>query len=268
MLLDRLIHTLGTNVADKLENDPEGRASGLIVDTPSSFAASSGSGAQGEHRHGLIKACVEAFKINVILVVGHEKLNVEMQRAYGHTIQVVKIPKSGGVVELDHAYRERVRNNQLHNYMYGQRVDLPPGCDSAEGHVLFRNEPNTDLTLSPSSSTVSFADITIYRIGGETMAPSSALPIGASRVLSELQPLPVDPSRSSGLLNSVLALLALPDAGEPEAYDEQILDLQVTGFLIVTALDIPNKKMTILSPGPGTFTGRTAIVASIEWQDL
>jgi polyribonucleotide 5'-hydroxyl-kinase len=67
----------------------------------------------------------------------------------------------------------------------------------------------------------------------ETMAPSSALPIGASRVLSELQPLPVDPSRSSGLLNSVLALLALPDAGEPEAYDEQILDLQVMGFLIV-----------------------------------
>ena len=66
------------------------------------------------------------------------------------------------------------------------------------------------------------------------MAPSSALPIGASRVLSELQPLLVDPSRSSsGLLNSVLALLALPDAGESEVYDEQILDLQVMGFLIV-----------------------------------
>ena len=37
------------------------------------------------------------FPVNVILVVGHEKLNVEMQRLYGDRITVVKIPKSGGV---------------------------------------------------------------------------------------------------------------------------------------------------------------------------
>lgn len=35
--------------------------------------------------------------VNVILVVGHEKLNVEMQRTYGSRVTVVKIPKSGGV---------------------------------------------------------------------------------------------------------------------------------------------------------------------------
>ena len=33
----------------------------------------------------------------MILVVGHEKLNVEMQRTYGNRMTVVKIPKSGGV---------------------------------------------------------------------------------------------------------------------------------------------------------------------------
>lgn len=66
------------------------------------------------------------------------------------------------------------------------------------------------------------------------MAPSSALPIGASRVVSELQPLLVDPSQtSSGLLNSVLALLASPNPEENEPYDEEILDLHVVGFLIV-----------------------------------
>ena len=85
--------------------------SGLIVDTPSSFGAGTGA---SDHRHKLIKACVDAFKssfplvnmaivsnvstpVNVILVVGHEKLNVEMQRTYGSHITVVKIPKSGGV---------------------------------------------------------------------------------------------------------------------------------------------------------------------------
>ena len=89
---------------------PAGRVSGLIIDTPSSFA--SGHGAN-DARHGLIRACVEAFNgtpfcqskstcyiliiVNVIVVVGHEKLNVEMQRTYGSQLAVVKIPKSGGV---------------------------------------------------------------------------------------------------------------------------------------------------------------------------
>ncbi len=94
-----------------------GRSAGLIVDTPSALAASSGSGS--DHRLKMIKACVDAFHskmlllklyklvfvsdislyhlVNVILIVGHEKLNVEMQRTYGKRITVVKIPKSGGV---------------------------------------------------------------------------------------------------------------------------------------------------------------------------
>ena len=149
LLMDRLIRNLGENVWDRWDNDPRGKdyfyrmaihflfactsrdalsswicdvgkVSGLVVDTPASFAASSGSG--NDHRNTLIKACVDAFRselrilisigpysilldlfhvinkqVNVILVVGHEKLNVEMQRTYGDHITVVKIPKSGGV---------------------------------------------------------------------------------------------------------------------------------------------------------------------------
>jgi len=72
----------------------------------------------------------------------------------------------------------------------------------------------------------------------ESMAPSSALPIGASRTVSELLPLHVDPSSSSsGLLNSVLALLA-STAGDGEHYDEEIADLPVQGFIIVYVGDV------------------------------
>ncbi len=35
--------------------------------------------------------------VNVILVVGHEKLSIEMQKTYGNRMRVLKIPKSGGV---------------------------------------------------------------------------------------------------------------------------------------------------------------------------
>ena len=41
--------------------------------------------------------------INVILVIGHEKLNVEM-RLYGSHLIVVKIPKSGGVCKANFFY--------------------------------------------------------------------------------------------------------------------------------------------------------------------
>lgn len=69
------------------------------------------------------------------------------------------------------------------------------------------------------------------------MAPTSALPIGATRVVSEMQPLSVDPALpGSGLYNAVLAVLAPPNADESERYDEEILDLNVTGFVVMYAL--------------------------------
>jgi hypothetical protein len=68
------------------------------------------------------------------------------------------------VVELDHSYRERVHNYQLHTYMYGQVIEAPPGVSSA----TLGGETMTDLVLSPSSTVISFDDLTIYRIGEGT----------------------------------------------------------------------------------------------------
>ncbi|KAI0063438.1 Clp1-domain-containing protein [Artomyces pyxidatus] len=267
LLMDRLIRNLGENVNERHDVDLEGRVAGLIVDTPSSFASSS-STSNADHRHMLIKACVDAFRINVILVLGHEKLNVEMQRTYGNRMTVVKIPKSGGVVELDAHYRHRIHTQQLHTYMYGQPIHPPPGLP-ASANATAGGESALEAHLSPSSSVISFSDLTIYRIGEQSMAPSSALPIGATRTVSEMQPVQVDPAApGSGLLNAVLALLAPPQhPDEAERYDEEVLDLQVAGFLAVTNIDVARKRMTVLSPSPGSFAGRTAIMGSFEWTE-
>ena len=120
------------------------------------------------------------------------------------------------------------------------------------------------------------------------MAPTSALPVGATRVVSEMQPLPVDPAQpGSGLYNAVLALAAPPNPDEAERYDEEILDLNVLGFAVMfvlflplplniqltsynhdrTSLDLPTRRMTVLSPTQGSLTGRTAIVGSFEWHE-
>ena len=69
------------------------------------------------------------------------------------------------------------------------------------------------------------------------MAPTSALPIGATRVVSEMQPLLVDAGQpGSGLFNAVLAVLAPPNPDESERYDEEVLDLEVSGYIVVCVL--------------------------------
>ena len=136
---------------------------------------------------------INSFKqhvVNVIIVVGHEKLNVEMQRTYGSQLAVVKIPKSGGVsylscnlfqatasrrydeqvVELDHSYRERVHGYQLHAYMYGHVIPTPAGVSNG----TVGGEALTDLALAPSSTVINFNDLSMYRIGaGLAIYPSS-----------------------------------------------------------------------------------------------
>jgi len=66
----------------------------------------------------------------------------------------------------------------------------------------------------------------------------------------------------------VLALLSLPANQDPaERYDEELLDLDVAGFLYVTNIDMTSRKMTILSPNIGSLAGRTALVGTFEWQE-
>lgn len=148
--------------------------------------------------------------------MGHEKLNVEMQRTYSKLLRVVKIPKSGGVrcvvggaplparyyihlfihslhsqvVELDHLYRERVHNYQLHTYMYGQIIPPPAGISSAS----LGGETLSDLVLSPSSTVINFDDLSIFRIGAGERFPAPVYLILIYRAQKRWPPRPRSPS--------------------------------------------------------------------------
>jgi polyribonucleotide 5'-hydroxyl-kinase len=43
--------------------------------------------------------------------------------------------------------------------------------------------------------------------------------------------------------------------------------LILAGTTSRSAVDLPNKKMTILSPSAGSLTGRVALAGSLEWVD-
>ena len=203
------------------------------------------------------------YTVDTIIVLGHEKLNIEMTRIFSSAaptpvpgsevgaqlpkVNVIKLPKSGGVVEVDDTYKARLRALQVRCYFYGGTQVKATTAQGLPAPVLPGHaDPLGGVpSLSPFSTTIPFDLLEIYRVGQEAMAPSSALPIGASRTVTETQLVKLDPTNSTAdqaaLLNSVLALVQPPrgggGAGQPDSStnptDDEIIGAPILGFIHV-----------------------------------
>jgi hypothetical protein len=63
-------------------------------------------------------------------------------------------------VELDVQYRQRVHAQQIHTYMYGQVIAPPRGLSAS-----MIGDADFDGRLAPSSSVISFGELSFLRIG-------------------------------------------------------------------------------------------------------
>jgi len=92
----------------------------------------------------LIRYIVAEFGVNVIVVLGHERLYNDIVRRYGHKsgVALVRVAKSGGAVELNETYVQQVQNYRTKQYFYGDLKNV----------------------LSPVSRTLDFKNIKVYRI--------------------------------------------------------------------------------------------------------
>ncbi|PWN51580.1 hypothetical protein IE53DRAFT_410064 [Violaceomyces palustris] len=176
----RVVDWLAEGVERRLARDMRSRMSGLIVDTPGVTTADARS------RYSFIQHCVRAFKIDTIIVLGHEKLNIEMTKVFGGNpptlipglngapmprVNVIKLPKSGGVVELDETYKQRLRSLQVRSYFYGGSLPKvneshDPSDPSSKPFLPGHSEPLGGLpTLNPYSTTIPLDLLEIYRVG-------------------------------------------------------------------------------------------------------
>jgi polyribonucleotide 5'-hydroxyl-kinase len=170
-----------------------GRASGVFIDTPSAMTVPTLGAPKGSNvRYGLVREAAEAFDgkpavcasstptdrtlVDVMVVIGNEKLTIEMQKMFTKNgVTVISAPKSGGVsrcvgltapcltlsqvVELDETYRNRIKSQQTKTYFYGE-PPLPPSLAELPGRMVAM-----EANLHPHSFTVSWDDLEIYRIG-------------------------------------------------------------------------------------------------------
>ncbi len=173
--------------------------------------------------------------------------------------------------------RKQARMQRVREYFYGVRGDL-----------------------SPHSQTVRLDDLRIYRIGGGPRAPTSALPIGTDPTLNECflgvgehpaehassfallkhgapyimqkqiaqhllagassvaDPIRVTPVSAS--LDLMHSMLAVSHAATPD----QLLSVNVAGFVLITDVDIVQRTITYLAPCPGSLPGRYLIAGSFK----
>ncbi|OCF37831.1 mRNA cleavage and polyadenylation factor Clp1 [Kwoniella heveanensis BCC8398] len=219
-----LVERMGAAWRKRCEKDKIALASGLIVDTSSAFTNPLLGTKKDDPkaRYSLVTQAVEAFGIDTILVIGHEKLHIDLSRLSAlqslGTV-VLRIPKSGGVVDLDDNQREIINNFQVRSYFYGE-PPLPPqiapgggsSAGGAGGMGLIGKMVGLDGGLSPYSFQIGWETLVVLRVGEENSAPSSALPLGSSRILSPTRLTRVDPAGPAHvvrLLNTVLAIVQI-----------------------------------------------------------
>jgi len=82
--------------------------------------------------------------VNVIVVLGHERLYNDMARRYSDkpNISVLKLAKSGGAVDITDTYLQELQNYVTKQYFYGDLKNI----------------------LSPVSRTLDFKNIKVYRL--------------------------------------------------------------------------------------------------------
>ncbi|PWN24647.1 hypothetical protein BDZ90DRAFT_234917 [Jaminaea rosea] len=300
-----------TKLASRLEarmcRDPRARTSGFVVDTAGT------SSADAKTKYALIKDIVRLFHIDLVLVLGQEKVTIDLTRIFANQaegftnprVTVLKLPKSGGVAEIDEEAKARLRANQVRTYFYGgsgtngatkKKAGKDAGVDEGEAASKSKaadGDRGTDSlaglpALNPYSQTIPLDLLEVYRVGQESMAPSSALPIGASRALSASTLTQLDPLNSAAdqasLLNAVLALVDPPgtqggggkgqkdsevwmgELGEEEG-KRRLGTQTVRGFVHVQSIDVAKKRMTVLSPTQGRLPTKTALLGTLDWQD-
>ena len=232
-LYGHLIDNLAMMIDKRDATNAEAKASGSVVNT---MGWVDGAG------YKLLLRALDALKITDVLVVGQERLHAELRRDFrGKTvsgtkptpIEVWKLPKSGGVVERSPAFRRATRDAAVKAYFYGPEGDL-----------------------APSSTTVDFGKVSVFKIGSGPRAPSSALPIGQKTSADPLRVSTVAPSMA--LLNAVLAV----SHGTTQT---EILNQNVAGFVYVTEVDMASGRFTYTAPAGGALPSRNLILGTLKW---
>lgn len=217
-LYERIVSHVSSVVGAKLHHitDPEGArsaSSGVVVNAPNQPTLE------------LLRKVIEMFEIDVVFVLDNESLLRALNEAYSDCpringvprVEVVPLPKSGGVVQATPKRLRNLRALRVRDYFHGVMRDF-----------------------HPYSVLVDFADIQLVQIEQQSLSPTM-LPMGQDvRKATEfvVRPWPGDPQQ---LENALLAVVRANTMSE-------VLYAPMCGFVLVTQVE--EQALQLLCPAP------------------
>jgi polyribonucleotide 5'-hydroxyl-kinase len=117
-LYRKQVDALAAELSRHLASKPEARANGILVNT---CGWTDGDG------YDLLLHAIRAFKIDVVLVIDHERLFNDIKNApFPQKVECIKLRKSGGVLARDPETRRADRQRAVREYFYGSNNELHP----------------------------------------------------------------------------------------------------------------------------------------------
>ncbi|KAI1826403.1 Pre-mRNA cleavage complex II protein Clp1-domain-containing protein [Xylaria intraflava] len=223
-LFKRLLGRLAVAATSRLVDDNDVKSSGMLIDT-----GGVPTGARAAAYYDAVAHIVAEFSVNIIVVLGSERLGSEMQKRFagqtttvGETVTVVALDKSGGVMDRDEAFMQHARESAIREYFFG----------------------NPKMTLSPFTQQVDFASVSIWRI---SEAPSSTGTDSGGITYDEgfTQLDMLEKAEPSLMMQN--CVLAVAYASVHDAPDT-IRDANIMGFVYVADVDEKRRRLRILAP--------------------
>uniref|UniRef100_A0A1Q3FCE4 Protein CLP1 homolog n=1 Tax=Culex tarsalis TaxID=7177 RepID=A0A1Q3FCE4_CULTA len=221
-----LISKLAETTLERLEANKKAKYSGMIINTCGWVKG-------GGYRH--ILHAIKAFEVNAVFVLDQERLYNELLRDVERAVQIVFLPKSGGVVERTKSQRAEARDNRVREYFYGSK-----------------------MPLYPHSFDVKFSDVKIFKVGSPAL-PDSCLPLGMKREDNFTKLVAVQPGPQ--LLHHILAV------SFAESTEDNVIQSNVAGFICVTNVNMEKEVLTILSPQPRPLPQTILLVSDFQFMD-
>ncbi|XP_058464226.1 protein CLP1 homolog [Malaya genurostris] len=221
-----LISKLAETTLERLEANKKAKYSGMIIN---SCGWVKGNGYKN------ILHSIKEFEVNAVFVLDQERLYNELLRDVDRTVQVVFLPKSGGVVERPRAQRAESRDNRIREYFYGSK-----------------------MPLYPHSFDVKFSDVKLFKVGSPAL-PDSCLPLGMKKEDNFTKLVPVQPGPH--LMHHILAV------SFAESTEENVIQSNVAGFICVTNVNMEKEVLTVLSPQPRPLPQTILLVSDLQFMD-
>ncbi|KAL7543700.1 hypothetical protein ACHAWF_007446 [Thalassiosira exigua] len=267
------VRKLGDLTRARLAGDAEAGASGVIVNA---------SGWIEDAGYEYLLHAIESFRINVVLVLGHDRLYSMLGTHFKREAQkelegaseaqskrtspkLIKLPRSGGVVSRDAAFRRASRSQCIRQYFYGAAV--APAKSPSDGGAA--GTASSAGKFSPCLLEVSFSDVLLHRISNVSLS-ASLLPISAKQSTDPIQSTDVPASEITPKFQHAVWAVCHPSAAQKYEQSGSARDLYlagVAGFVVVEKVDVDKALLSLLSPCAGSLPSKHLLVGDIFWME-